>query len=94
VTFLMPLAEVGAVCANLGPPAAVGADSQADAAFFFSPCINWEFTSFCLPLGIGVLVWLKGQPSLHVPNSAKFEQLPCELTNKSLRGCPSALRTL
>ena len=36
VACSMPLAEVRAVRATLGPPTAFWADSQADAAFFFS----------------------------------------------------------
>ena len=36
VTRSMPLAEVWAVRAALGPPDVLWADSQADAAFFFS----------------------------------------------------------
>jgi len=63
VPHSVPLARAGAMGASLGPPAAVGAGSQADAAFFlssntFSPCINWEFTSFCLPSGIGAVEWV------------------------------------
>ena len=95
VTCLLPLARVGAVCARLGPPTAVGADSQADTAFVlssstFSPCCNCVFTSFCLPSGIGVVAWLKGQFSLHIQtvNSEKFVQPPRVLVNRSLRGMP------
>jgi hypothetical protein len=36
VACSMPLAEVRAVCARLGPLTVVGADSQADVVFFLS----------------------------------------------------------
>ena len=89
----MLLVGAGAVGASMAPVTAVGADSQADAAFFFSsnifnPFCNAAFTSFCFPSGIVRTSCLKVQPDLQAPNKPNVVQRPLEPISKSWRGIP------